>query len=145
MRNRGFLLGFRNYHNFIGIICLGFICYLTGCVPLATDLRKEGFRTLQQGFRSLPPTPNLHEVIELKKVKVHIVGDRRFFRWNKAAAYGSPIIGYATHKNEIWVFGRVVRGRIIVNQAIIGHELTHLLNFKDARVANPDQLDDLGV
>ena len=115
---------------------------------MATDLRKVGFDEIQKGFASLEKTPglqNLHEIIELKNVKIHVVGDRKFFKWDRAAAYGSPIAGYATSGNEIYVFGKLVKGKIIVNQAILGHELNHLLNFKNPKVANPDKLDDLGA
>ena len=118
---------------------------LFGCVSLATDLRKVGFEEIQKGFSSLTATPDLYEVIEIKNVKVYIVGDRKYFNWDKAAAYGSPVAGYATSKNEIFVFGKVVNGKIIANQAILGHELNHLLHFANPRVANPDRLDDLGA
>ncbi len=118
---------------------------LIGCVPLATDLRKIGFNEIQKGFASLDKPPNLLEVIELKNVKVHIVGDRKYFKWDKAAAYGSPVAGYATSKNEIYVFGKMVKGKVVLNQAILGHELTHLLNFKNSDIGNPDKLDDIGA
>ena len=118
---------------------------LISCVPLATDLRKIGFNEIQKGFASLDKTPNLHEVIELKNVKVHIVGNRKYFKWDKAAAYGSPVAGYATNKNEIYVFGKKVKGKVVLNQAILGHELTHLMNFKNSNIGNPDKLDDIGA
>jgi hypothetical protein len=127
------------------LICPVLLFSLTGCVSLATDLRKEGFDVLQKGFVSLPETPTLNEVIQLKEVTVHIVGNRNLFDWNIAAAYGSPVAGYANTKNEIWVFGRVVNGKIVLNQAIIGHEFTHLLNFTRESIANPDNLDDIGA
>ena len=112
---------------------------------MATDLRKSGFDTIQKGFSSLQKRPELHETIRLRNVVVHIVGDRKYFNWDRAAAYGSPIEGYATTKNEIFVFGRVVNGKVIVNQAILGHELNHLLNFQNVNIANPDKLEDLGA
>jgi len=118
---------------------------LVGCVTLATDRRKEGFNTFNQGFDSLAPTPNLHEVVVLKEVTVHIVGHRSLFDWNVAAAYGSPIMAYANTKNEIWILGKVIKDRIVINQAILGHEFKHLLNFKNPVIANPDQLDELGA
>lgn len=137
---------FRPYlHRILKFVCLGLVFLLMGCVTLATDRRKEGFDILQRGFTSLEETPNLNEVIKIGDVTVHIVGSRRLFDWNVAAAYGSPVAGYANTKNEIWVFGRVVRGKVIVNQAILGHEFTHLLNFKNPKIANPDQLDQLGA
>jgi hypothetical protein len=136
---------FRRYLYIIfGLIGSGLVFSLFGCVTLATDLRKEGFNIIQKGFAALDETPNLHAVIKLKDVTVHIVGSRKLFDWNVAAAYGSPVVGYANTKNEIWVFGKVVGGKIIVNQAILGHEFDHLLNFNNSMVANPDQLDALG-
>ncbi len=117
----------------------------SGCVSLATDARKEGFNIIQRGFASIDPSPHLHEVIELEKVTIHVVGDRKYFSWNRAAAYGSPVAGYANTKNEIWLFGKIVNGKIIVNQAILGHELNHLMNFKNKHFANPDKLDDIGA
>ncbi|MBW1962686.1 MAG: hypothetical protein JRJ04_14680 [Deltaproteobacteria bacterium] len=115
------------------------------CSPMATELRKVGFNEIQKGFDYLPKTPNLYKVVELKNVKIHIVGDRKHFKWDRAAAHGSPVVGYATTKNEIFLFGKVINGKIVINQAVLGHELTHLLNFQDPEIANPDNLDDLGA
>ena len=98
-----------------------------------------------RGFSQLDKSPALHKVIELKNVKVHIVGNRSQFNWDRAAAYGSPVAGYANTKNEIWLFGRLAKGKVIINQAILGHELNHLLSFKEPVIANPDKLDDLGL
>jgi len=127
------------------LLCLGLVFTLVGCVTLATERRKQGFETLQRGFASLPETPHLNEVIHIKDVKVHIVGSRSLFDWNVAAAYGSPVVGYANTKNEIWIFGKMVNGKIILNQAVLGHEFTHILNFNNSVIADPDKLDDLGA
>jgi hypothetical protein len=126
-------------------IFLALIFAFTGCVPLATDVRKEGFRSFDQNFACLDESPNLNEVVDLGGVKIHIVGHRQYFNYKKAAAYGSPVVGYATSNNEIWLFGRYVKGRVVVNQAVLGHELMHLLNFKNPKIADPDRLDDLGA
>ncbi len=88
---------------------------------------------------------NLYEVIELKNVKIFIVGDRKHFDYEKASAYGSPVVGYANTKNEIHLFGKRVDGKIVVNQAILGHELNHLLNFKNREINDPDKLDEKGL
>lgn len=132
-------------YRFLGLICVGLVCALTGCVSLATDTRKEGFKSLDKAFASLEDSPEINEMIDLGGVKVHVVGHRQYFNYQRAAAYGSPVAGYATSNNEIWLFGKRVKGKIVMNQAILGHELMHLLNFKNSRIANPDQLDDLGA
>jgi len=125
-------------------ICCGLVVLscLTGCSSFVAD-REQGFNMIQKGFSNIEPTPDLHEQLELKNIKIVIVGDREQFGWKKAAAKNSPIIGYATHDNEIWILGKVVNGKIVVNEAVIGHEITHLLNFKDPGIANPDKFQDL--
>lgn len=129
----------------MGFFILALAFTFSGCVPLATDVRREGFQRFEASFTSLNDSPNLNEIIDLGGVKVHIVGHRQFFNYQRAAAYGSPVVGYATSNNEIWVFGKYVRGKIVVNQAVLGHELMHLLNFKNHKIADPDKLDDLGA
>ena len=107
------------------------------CIPM----KQEGFDLIQKDFARYKKDKNLNITIELKNVKVHIVGDRKYFKWDKAAAYGSPVAGYATSKNEIYIFGRLnKKGKIIVNQAILGHELNHLLNFNNSNIAKGEKL-----
>ena len=120
-----------------------FAAMVTACTPLATDYRVEGFKLTQQAFDSFQDTPDLHRVIVLENVKIHIVGSRQLFQWEKAAAQGSSTIGYASSNNEIFLLGKRVGDRIIVNQAVLGHELSHLLHFKDLEIADPDGLDRL--
>jgi hypothetical protein len=133
----------RFIHSFL--FCLMGLGSLAGCGSHVTDYRKMGFDFMQQGFASIENTPDVYEVIELEKVRVFIVGDRKHFNWEKAAAYGSPVAGYANTNNEICLFGKRVGDKIVVNQAILGHEFNHLLNFKNSKIADPDTLDMLGL
>jgi hypothetical protein len=96
---------------------------------------------MQTAFDSYEAANNLNMVVELKNVRIHIVSDRKYFKWEKASAYDSRMLGYATTGNEIFVFGRKLGNKIVVNQAILGHELNHLLNYQKSIVANPDRLD----
>ncbi len=125
------------------LIWVVLIFLFIGCTSPATGYRQVGFDMMQKGFISLNESPFEPEVVELGNVKVHIVSHRKYFNWNKAAAYGSGVAGYANTKNEIWVFGRMINGKIVFNQAILGHELNHLLNFKNLKIANPHKLNDL--
>lgn len=126
-------------------ICVALVVFLSSCGSLAKDYRVEGFNMLHKGFSSMEESPDLHEYIILKNVKIHIVGHRKHFCWEEAKGAEKGIVGYATTENEIWLFGKEVNGKIILNQGVLGHELNHLLNFKDPKIANPDKLDDLGV
>ena len=127
------------------IFCVGLICALAGCGSYAKDYRVQGFNFIQQGFASIEGTPDLYEVVELKSVKIYIVGDRKQFSWEKASSPGSGIAGYANTKNEIHLFGKRVGGKIVINQAILGHELNHLLNYKNPKIADPDKLGQMGL
>ena len=110
----------------------------------ATQLRKSGFKMVQKSFASLPETPELNEVVVLKNVRVHIVGHMSAYN-EEAASYGDGVLGYATPGNEITVLGKRVGDSIVVNQAVLGHELKHLMNYQNAKVADPDNLDFLGI
>ena len=109
-----------------------------------TQLRKSGFKLVQKSFASMPETPKLNEVVVLKNVRVHIVGHMSGYS-GEAASYGSGVLGYATPDNEITVLGKRVGDTIVVNQAVLGHELKHLLNYQNSKIANPDNLDFLGI
>ena len=108
-----------------------------------TQLRENGFTEFVKSFRRIPESRDLHEVVELT-IKVHIVGSRVKFKWPKAREKASGIAGYATRDNDIYVIGKRLGGKIVLNQGILGHELNHLLNFKNDNIADPDKLDDLG-
>jgi hypothetical protein len=136
------MMVYRKRH-FLVIACwISALSLLTSCYSFVAD-REQGFNMIQRGFSNLEATPELYKEVELKNIKVFIVGDRKQFTWKKAAAANSSIIGYATPNNEIWILGKEVEGKIVLNEAVLGHELTHLLNFKDSKIANPDRFRDL--
>jgi len=109
-----------------------------------SEYRKAGFRLIQKGFAAIADTPELNREIVLKDVRIRVVGKRKRFN-QEAASYGSRVLGYATADNEITVLGKQVGDIIVVNQAVLGHELNHLLNFANLEMANPDDLEDQGL
>gem|GEM_PF-5581026 len=109
-----------------------------------SDYRQAGFRLIQKGFAALSDTPDLDTSFVLKNVTIRIVGSRGKFN-KEAASHGDGVLGYATADNEITVLGKQVGESIVVNQAVLGHELNHLLNFANLNVANPDDLDGMGL
>ena len=127
---------------YMGLITLLFLLLilLASCTQFISDYRNDGFYLMQTAFDSYEAANDLNMVVELKNVRVHIVSDRKYFKWEKASAYDSRMLGYATTGNEIFVFGRKLGDKIVVNQAILGHELNHLLNYQNSIVANPNRL-----
>ena len=118
---------------------------LSGCSSKYMTYRDASFSASHTAFASLPDDPALHEIIVIEGLIVHIVGSRLLFNWDDAKEAESGIGGYASNENVIWVFGKTVNGKIIINEAVLGHELLHLLNWTNPKVANPDKLEDLGL
>lgn len=79
------------------------------------------------------------QTVVLENVRVHVVPDSTYFpaNTNHLKAKGK-LWGIATTTNEIYLVGKIVDGKIEVDAKIAGHELIHLLNFKDSRFKNPD-------
>ncbi len=125
------------------LIAIAMAIFFIGCAPLATEYREQGFSYIQKGFAQLPDSPDLYEEIVIDSLKIIIVGSREHFKWTKARQADSRVLGYATRKNEIYLFGKRIGDKIVVNQAILGHELNHILKFNNPKVANPHQLDNL--
>lgn len=52
---------------------------------------------------------------------------------------GRRIIGYATSNNIIVLNATMLKGKIVVNEWVLGHELLHILSNNDGIVADPDR------
>lgn len=117
-----------------------FVLIISGCTnaPLTTKYRELGREHHEKWFKELPETASLHEVINIDKLTIHIVSDRKDFDWEKARNRKHGIAAYANTRNEISILGKKIGGKIIVNQLILGHEFNHILNFADRDVVDPD-------
>lgn len=74
-----------------------------------------------------PITPS---AVTIDNLKVHIVPDC-------GDAYG-----YVTGDNgryEIFVEGTPSGGQIEIDDYVLGHELRHILNWKNGKIVNPDE------
>jgi len=105
--------------------------------------RRDGFASFSKEFASHPDTPDVDVTVKIP-VTIHVVGERSKFEWERAKDPTEGVGGYANSppRNEIWIFGKRVNGQIIMDQAILGHELQHLLkwNAPGETFANPDKL-----
>lgn len=75
------------------------------------------------------------KTIVLDKVTIHLVDHVDY----PTAQPGYEYWGYATSNNEIWVRSWKKDGKIEPDYCTLGHELTHLMNWKDDEVVNPDR------
>lgn len=113
---------------------------LCACVgpPGSAQYRKIGVVYHEKWFRSLPETPALNRVVEIKEVTIHMVSDRKDFDWDKARNKKTGVAAYADTRNQISILAKKIGGKIVINQIILGHEFKHLLNFKDRDIVDPD-------
>ena len=82
---------------------------------------------LLSGCAALPSGPI---TIPLEKVIVHVVPDESYFPENMQ---GIRAKGCADSSGRIWVIGEKWQedGKIHINFETLGHELNHLLNWKN--------------
>lgn len=74
--------------------------------------------------------------IALDSLRVHIVPTWKSF---PAAVQRENVQGVAW-KNDIYVIGHMVDGKIVIDWKVVGHELTHLLRVKKPLlIGNPDE------
>jgi Zn-dependent membrane protease YugP len=105
-----------------------FVLLLASCAPYATQLREAGFNQQWQAFSSLPGrSADAETEIHLKVIVTENLPDG----W--AASYSHP-------DGIIRIRGKVVGGKIVVPEAVIGHEVGHALQYQDGRFINPDKL-----
>jgi hypothetical protein len=99
-------------------------------IPLSTQLREDGFNRQAAAFERLRGDKTYAET-EIR-VKV-IVTENIPNGW--AAAYSHP-------EGIIWIKGKVVKGKIVVPTAILGHEVGHALQYQDGhgRFVDPDEM-----
>jgi len=118
----------------LAIAIAAFLLMLMGCASQATVLRADGFNQQWQGFRSLSSEPfGIHEA-EIR-VKVIVVEDRG--QMPIAGAVGS----YSHPQGVVHVLGKKINGKILLPEAVTGHEFIHALQFQslDGSFANPDE------
>jgi hypothetical protein len=94
---------------------------------------------MQAGFNLLPPISD-EKTITIPATTVRIVPPGTVPKVSTGRCKKSGVIGCAS-RWAVVVEGRESGGKIVVNQAVLGHEFNHLLNFGDSNIADPDRLE----
>ena len=83
-----------------------------------------------------------HRVIHLKDVEIHVVSDREMFDYlpyTPAKSGFLKINGYAyVREGKIYVLGHHDGYGIALNSATLGHEIWHLMAYRDGELNDPD-------
>jgi len=107
------------------------ILFISACSWDSSLYRQQGFQAFD---RSVGDLQRISDPVTMElSVTVHIVPDSTHMPCPVAAA------GCASG-NEIWVIGYRYGDHIVANQAVLGHELNHVLNFSNPEIKNPDSL-----
>lgn len=138
------------------------ICFLVlvaaGCQTSGTfnQTRIRAFEQFDAAFAKLDPAD--FELIELEGcTKIFVYGNKRDLRTavinlyanSKAEPTANVVItsqidiqGYfIARKNktaEIHILGALINDKIYINEAILGHEILHIINATNSRFINPD-------
>lgn len=114
----------------------------SGCVTIrspGTVARMEGFEAQWRGFKSLKSEPfGIHET----EIKVRVVVVEDMADMNYPGAVGT----YSHPEGIIRIVGKKVKGKLILNPSILGHEIQHALEYQDPLgiFINPDEMDRYG-
>jgi hypothetical protein len=92
----------------------------------------DGFDAQWRGFASINAPAAKHTSV----ITITVIVDDSLPA-NIAGTYSHP-------QGIVRVKGKVVKGKIIVPEAVLGHEVLHALQFKTGAYADPDKLTELG-
>lgn len=117
---------------------------LSGCSSQLFMYRVEnGRNNIASAYSSLKEASDIDTTVTLKDVKIRIIGDRDKFL--NRYAFDDTVKGYVKINSddsaEIYLLGYRQKDKIIVNQMVLGHEINHILNHKNSRIADPDAMD----
>ena len=110
------------------------------------EIAAQVFNDYQQWFTSLDKTD---EYLDLTlTVRIRAFGNEAAKQkiWKNAWGdkHGWPHVSTGTNVSseipDLWMDLRMCRGGLIINPAILGHELLHSIHNTDKRVVNPDLL-----
>lgn len=121
------------------LVLLG--CYASSKV-IGNDWLTSGFIDHEIFFQDLQNTKkDFVKEIKLENITIKIVSDKKHFEYYK----NDPNVkGYAHRNGTIVILGKYIvvngKNKLVVNQAVLGHEANHLLEYKDVDVLDPDVL-----
>jgi hypothetical protein len=122
------------------VLLLAALC--SGCITIrspGTVARMEGFDAQWRGFKSLTSEPfGIHET-EIR-VKIIVVEDMTDMQ------YPGAVGTYSHPEGVIRIVGKKVKGKLILNPSVLGHEIQHALEYQDPYgvFINPDIMDRYG-
>ncbi|MCF8146716.1 MAG: hypothetical protein K9N21_22645 [Deltaproteobacteria bacterium] len=126
-------------------LCFGLLMLVSGCSPveIRADYLQTGFDYHNLGYTALPESSPLNKTMAIKNLRINIVGREDQYQ-PRRITYDNDSPGQPMEpSHEIWVVGKKLKGKIILNQVVLGNELKHLMHSIDSEVACPCNIEDL--
>jgi len=93
------------------------------------------------GCANSPDKPPIHYTVEIPKIKLHLVTDRKLFDDAIARQEKRGVAGYFKSPSDIWCFGKWIENKLTIDKWwVAGHELQHVADYYDKHnlIINPD-------
>jgi len=125
------------------MVSLVLVLLLPNCAPVEIrgDYLQKGFDYTNLGYTSLPESSPLNETIAIKNLKVIIVGSLDQYQRRRITQDADDTAQPVKPRHEIWVVGKKLKGKIIINQVVLGYELKHLMHLIRPDVLCPYDLE----
>lgn len=119
------------------------IILVSSCAPreISGDYLQKGFDYTNLGYTSLPESSPLNETITIKNLRVIVVGSLDECRPVSITLNADDTAQPAEPRYVIWVVGKKLKGKIIINQVVLGYELKNLLHLIKPDVLCPCDLE----
>jgi len=123
--------------------CLVSIIPLAGCAPveIESDYFQKGFDYSNLGYTTLPESASLNETMMIKNLRIVIVGRAGVHPSRTISGNPDDIATAMEPIHEIRVIGKKLKGKIILNQVVLGNELKHLMNALNPEVICPCEME----
>ena len=116
---------------------------LPSCVPIEirSDYLQKGFDYTNLGYTSLPESSPLNETIRIENLRVIIVGSLDQYQRRSITQNADDPAQPMEPRHNIWVIGKKLKGKIIINQVVLGYELKNLMHLIRPDVLCPCDLE----
>jgi len=133
----------KKYFQYALILSFVIAPLFSGCAPIEirADYYQKGFDYYNLGYTHLPESLPLNETIEIENLRVIIVGSIEDFERYKFKDEEDETAPHPKPRHEIWIVGKKLKNKIIINQVVLGHELLHLMHLIDPDVICPGKLE----
>ena len=125
------------------MVSLVLVLLFPSCVPVEIrgDYLQKGFDYTNLGYTSLPVSSQLNKTIIIKNLRVIIVGSLDEYQSRRITHEKDYTAQPMEPRHDIWVIGKKLKGKIIINQVILGYELKNLMHLIQPDVLCPCDLE----